>query len=69
MCGIYSTSILYKQVINNYLPQILYFIIIIHHYVTGRFAEAAKLYKKSGNQQKAMNMYTDLRMFDMAKVC
>ena len=33
-----------------------------------KFGEAAKLYKKSGTEQKAMNMYTDLRMFDQAKV-
>lgn len=33
-----------------------------------KFNEAAKLYKKSGTEQKAMNMYTDLRMFDQAKV-
>ncbi|XP_077972109.1 intraflagellar transport protein 122 homolog [Styela clava] len=33
----------------------------------GMFSEAAKLYKKTGNQQKALDMYTDLRMFDLAK--
>ncbi|XP_070558026.1 intraflagellar transport protein 122 homolog [Ptychodera flava] len=33
----------------------------------GRFTDAAKLYKKAGHEQKAMNMYTDLRMFDLAK--
>ncbi|XP_061187801.1 intraflagellar transport protein 122 homolog isoform X4 [Saccostrea echinata] len=33
----------------------------------GKFNEAAKLYKKAGGEQKAMNMYTDLRMFDQAK--
>ncbi|ELU12491.1 hypothetical protein CAPTEDRAFT_164190 [Capitella teleta] len=32
-----------------------------------KFGEAAKLYKKSGNESRAMNMYTDLRMFDLAK--
>ena len=32
------------------------------------FSEAARLYKKSGNSQKAVDMYTDLRMFDLAKV-
>lgn len=32
------------------------------------FSEAAKLYKKTGNSQKALDMYTDLRMFDLAKV-
>ena len=34
----------------------------------GKFGEAAKLYKKSGQSGKAMNMYTDLRMFEYAKV-
>lgn len=34
----------------------------------GKFQEAAKLYKKSGEEQRAMNMYTDLRMFEYAKV-
>ena len=34
----------------------------------GKFSEAAKLYKRAGQEQKAMNMYTDLRMFEMAKV-
>ncbi|KAL4226474.1 hypothetical protein ACF0H5_014457 [Mactra antiquata] len=33
----------------------------------GKFHEAAKLFKKSGQEHKAMNMYTDLRMFDYAK--
>ncbi|XP_074646999.1 intraflagellar transport protein 122 homolog [Tubulanus polymorphus] len=33
----------------------------------GKFHEAAKLYKKSGHENKALNMYTDLRMFDFAK--
>ena len=32
------------------------------------FSEAGKLYKKTGNEQKALNMYTDLRMFELAKV-
>jgi intraflagellar transport protein 122 len=35
----------------------------------GRFHDAAKLYKKAGQESRAMNMYTDLRMFDFAKVC
>ncbi|XP_064106962.1 intraflagellar transport protein 122 homolog [Macrobrachium nipponense] len=34
----------------------------------GKFSESAKLYRKSGNDQLAMNMYTDLRMFDLAQV-
>lgn len=35
----------------------------------GKFHEGAKLYKKSNHEHKAMNMYTDLRMFEYAKVC
>lgn len=34
----------------------------------GKFHEAAKLYKKASQEQKALNMYTDLRMFEYAKV-
>ena len=33
-----------------------------------KFQEAAKLYKKASSEQKAMNMFTDLRMFEHAKV-
>lgn len=33
-----------------------------------KFHEAAKLYKKSNQEQRALNLYTDLRMFDYAKV-
>ncbi|XP_046555893.1 intraflagellar transport protein 122 homolog [Haliotis rubra] len=33
----------------------------------GKFGDASKLYKKSGQEQKALSMYTDLRMFDQAK--
>lgn len=33
-----------------------------------KFSEAAKLYKKANNEQRALNMYTDLRMFEYAKV-
>ncbi len=32
----------------------------------GRFTDAAKMYKKSGQESKALTMYTDLRMFDLA---
>ena len=32
----------------------------------GKFFDAAKLYKKCGQEQKALTMYTDLRMFDQA---
>ncbi|XP_042142808.1 intraflagellar transport protein 122 homolog [Ixodes scapularis] len=33
----------------------------------GRFTEAAKLYCKAGRNSKAVGMYTDLRMFDLAQ--
>lgn len=33
----------------------------------GKFGEAARTYKKAGQDSKAMNMYTDLRMFDLAQ--
>ncbi|XP_013396252.1 intraflagellar transport protein 122 homolog isoform X2 [Lingula anatina] len=33
----------------------------------GKFGEAAKLYKRAGQEGKAMNMYTDMRMFEYAK--
>ena len=33
-----------------------------------KFQEAAKLYKKAGQPSRALNMYTDLRMFEYAKV-
>ncbi|XP_064422428.1 intraflagellar transport protein 122 homolog [Latimeria chalumnae] len=42
------------------------FLADVHSY-QGKFHEAAKLYKKSGNKNRALNMYTDLRMFEYAK--
>ncbi|PSN54470.1 Intraflagellar transport protein 122 [Blattella germanica] len=32
-----------------------------------KFKDAARLYQKCGQEQKALNMYTDLRMFDLAQ--
>ena len=32
----------------------------------GKYAEAAKIYKKHGQENRALTMYTDLRMFDLA---
>lgn len=34
----------------------------------GKFHEAAKLYKRTGHESRALSMYTDLRMFEYAKV-
>uniref|UniRef100_A0A3Q0R164 Intraflagellar transport protein 122 homolog n=1 Tax=Amphilophus citrinellus TaxID=61819 RepID=A0A3Q0R164_AMPCI len=33
----------------------------------GKFHEAARLYKRTGHESRALGMYTDLRMFDYAK--
>ncbi|KAM8830455.1 intraflagellar transport protein 122 homolog [Synchiropus picturatus] len=33
----------------------------------GKFHEAAKLYKRTGEESRALSMYTDLRMFEYAK--
>lgn len=34
----------------------------------GKLKEAARLYQKAGQEHKALTMYTDLRMFDLAQV-
>lgn len=34
----------------------------------GKFKEAAQLYQKAGQVSKALAMYTDLRMFNLAQV-
>jgi intraflagellar transport protein 122 len=34
----------------------------------GKFHEAARLYKRTGLDSRALSMYTDLRMFEYAKV-
>jgi intraflagellar transport protein 122 len=33
-----------------------------------KFSEAAKCFKRAGEEHLAMTMFTDLRMFDQAKV-
>jgi hypothetical protein len=38
------------------------------HAYQGKFHDAAKLYKRTGHQPRALSMYTDLRMFEYAKV-
>ena len=32
----------------------------------GKYSEAAKIYKKLGQEHRALTMYTDLRIFDLA---
>lgn len=34
----------------------------------GKFKEACKFYQKAGSNHKALAMYTDMRMFDLAQV-
>ena len=34
----------------------------------GKFNEAAKYFRKAGEENLAMTMFSDLRMFDQAKV-
>lgn len=34
----------------------------------GKFKEASRFYEKAGRTNKALSMYTDMRMFDLARV-
>lgn len=34
----------------------------------GKFKDAGRLYQKAGQEHKALSMYSDLRMFDLAQV-
>ncbi len=34
----------------------------------GKFKEASRMYQKAGANHKALAMYTDMRMFDLAQV-
>ena len=38
------------------------------HAYQNKFSEAAKFFKRAGEEHLAMTMFTDLRMFDQAKV-
>jgi len=53
-----------KRQHNSTKPDI--FLAFMHAYQS-RFNEAAKCFKKAGQDQMAMSMFTDLRMFDQAK--
>lgn len=35
----------------------------------GKFKEATRMYQKGGSNSKALTMYSDLRMFDLAQTC
>ena len=41
--------------------------VIFLSFSPGKFAEAARYYKKAGQVNNAMHMYSDLRMFEQAK--
>ena len=34
----------------------------------GKYKEAGKMYQKAGESHKALTMYSDMRMFDLAQV-
>lgn len=54
-----TTTVQNKSTETQFLAEVMAF--------RGYFAEAAKLYRQSRNDEKAVAMYTDLRMFEQAQ--
>lgn len=69
-----TKNYLYLDLINNYLStwknrskssELLLLADVMAY--KGRFSEAAKLYKQADSEVRAVSMYTDLGMYDLAK--